>query len=80
MLVFIYVNDVLWVVYKEEEGVFIISDLLECFMLCIVNEISLVVNMVLEGLYQFGDVFCIQCEVEGFCYIIWYFDCLDVLV
>lgn len=79
-LVFVYINDELWIVWKEEEGVLVISNLLECFMFKIINEISLAVNIVLEGFYQLGDVFCIQCEVEGFCYIMYYFDCLDVLV
>lgn len=42
--------------------------------------INFEVNKVLEGLYLLNGVYCIQCEVEGFWCIIYYFDCFDVLV
>jgi aminopeptidase N len=36
-------------------------------------------NTRLEGLYKSGDIFCTQCEAEGFRHITWYFDRPDVL-
>ena len=35
-------------------------------------------NTALEGLYQSGDMFCTQCEAEGFRNITWYLDRPDV--
>lgn len=42
-------------------------------------EINLEVNIVFEGFYMLNGMYCIQCEVEGFCKIIYYFDCFDVM-
>ncbi len=36
-------------------------------------------NTALEGLYQSGDMFCTQCEAEGFRRITWYLDRPDVM-
>ena len=36
-------------------------------------------NMALSGLYKSGDMFCTQCEAEGFRHITWYLDRPDVL-
>ena len=36
-------------------------------------------NTALEGLYKSGDIFCTQCEAEGFRNITWYIDRPDVM-
>jgi len=36
-------------------------------------------NLALSGLYQSGDMFCTQCEAEGFRNITWYLDRPDVM-
>ncbi len=36
-------------------------------------------NTALEGLYKSGDMFCTQCEAEGFRHITWYADRPDVM-
>ncbi|HBC5016869.1 TPA: aminopeptidase N [Proteus mirabilis] len=75
----IFVNDVAWTHYKEENGKLIIDQLPEQFTLKIINEINPSANTALEGLYVSGDALCTQCEAEGFRHITYYLDRPDVL-
>jgi len=45
----------------------------------LVTEINPAANTALEGLYRSGDMFCTQCEAEGFRRITWFPDRPDVL-
>ena len=56
-----------------------ISDVGESFTLKIVNKIYPHKNTELEGLYKSGDIFCTQCEPEGFRRITPYLDRPDVM-
>ncbi|MGV3070146.1 aminopeptidase N, partial [Proteus mirabilis] len=49
----IFVNDVAWTHYKEENGKLIIDQLPEQFTLKIINEINPSANTPLEGLFAF---------------------------
>jgi len=49
------------------------------FKLTIVTEINPVENTSLEGLFKSGNVFCTQCEAEGFRRISYYLDRPDVM-
>ena len=51
----------------------------ESFTLKTVVEIKPQNNTALEGLYRSGDMFCTQCEAEGFRNITWYPDRPDVM-
>jgi len=56
-----------------------IFDVPESFTLKIVNKIYPHKNTELEGLYKSGDIFCTQCEPEGFRRITPYLDRPDVM-
>lgn len=49
------------------------------FELKIVNYISPVTNSALEGLYRSGDMYCTQCEAQGFRRITYFMDRPDVM-
>ncbi|MBV2142668.1 aminopeptidase N [Falsochrobactrum sp. TDYN1] len=51
----------------------------ERFVLEIVTEINPTTNRQLSGLYRSSDVYCTQCEAEGFRRITYYYDRPDVL-
>ncbi|QBY05819.1 aminopeptidase N [Thalassotalea sp. HSM 43] len=51
----------------------------QAFELTLVTEINPKDNTALEGIYKSGDVFCSQCEAEGFRRITYYLDRPDVL-
>ncbi len=51
----------------------------EPFCLTIVTQIEPHKNTALEGLYRSGDLFCTQCEAEGFRKITYYLDRPDVM-
>ncbi|WP_371189236.1 aminopeptidase N [Thalassotalea maritima] len=65
--------------YQLTDSNLVISDLAECHSLNIVTEIDPKGNSALEGIYKSGDVFCSQCEAEGFRRITYYLDRPDVL-
>lgn len=52
---------------------------LEEFEVCIVTEIDPKGNTALEGIYKSGDVYCSQCEAEGFRRITYFLDRPDVM-
>ena len=54
-------------------------DVPESFILKTEVEIKPQENTALEGLYKSGDMYCTQCEAEGFRNITWYLDRPDVL-
>ncbi|MBT5202179.1 MAG: aminopeptidase N [Gammaproteobacteria bacterium] len=56
-----------------------IPDVAEKFTFTSVVEIKPQDNLALEGLYRSGDMFCSQCEAEGFRNITWYMDRPDVM-
>ncbi|MEN4053558.1 aminopeptidase N [Sulfurimonas sp. NWX79] len=56
-----------------------ISNVPEAFKLKIINKIYPHKNTELEGLYRSGDIFCTQCEPEGFRRITPYLDRPDVM-
>ncbi len=49
------------------------------FELIVVNQLDPKSNKSLEGLYQSSDIYCTQCEAEGFRKITWYLDRPDVM-
>ncbi len=65
--------------YTVDEESLKISDVGESFTLKIVNKIYPHKNTELEGLYKSGDIFCTQCEPEGFRRITPYLDRPDVM-
>ncbi|MGD9639296.1 MAG: aminopeptidase N [Alphaproteobacteria bacterium] len=62
----------------DEKGLTILNPPAE-FTMTVENNIHPVKNTKLEGLYMAGDVFCTQCEPEGFRRITYYPDRPDVL-
>ena len=65
--------------YQIDEDLLSILDVPEAFELTTCVEIKPQENTALEGLYKSGDMFCTQCEAEGFRNITWYADRPDVL-
>lgn len=64
---------------KESDDTLILVDLPEEFSLEIVTLIQPQDNTALSGLYRSGDLFCTQCEAEGFRRITFYPDRPDVM-
>mgnify|MGYP006272547767 CR=1 FL=1 len=56
-----------------------ITDVPEAFVLHTVARIRPEENTALEGLYRSGNMYCTQCEAEGFRRITWYLDRPDVM-
>ena len=65
--------------YQINEDTLTIFDTPDTFELTSIVEIKPQENTALEGLYKSGDMFCTQCEAEGFRNITWYEDRPDVL-
>ncbi len=65
--------------FQAEEESLSIFDAPESFELKTSVEIKPQNNTALEGLYKSGDMFCTQCEAEGFRNITWYLDRPDVM-
>ena len=65
--------------YQINEDALTIFDTPDTFELTSIVEIKPQENTALEGLYKSGDMFCTQCEAEGFRNITWYEDRPDVL-
>lgn len=65
-------NDFLDFIFSDEGFIINIDE--DMFELEIYIEIDFKNNKVFEGLYLFGGVYCMQCEVEGFCCIIYFMD------
>ena len=65
--------------YRIEGNKLIVSDLPSSFSLSTEVEISPYENTRLEGFYRSGEIFCTQCEAEGFRNITWYLDRPDVM-
>ena len=65
--------------YQVEEDKLVIFDAPENFELTTIVEIKPEENTALEGLYKSGDMYCTQCEAEGFRNITWYLDRPDVM-
>ena len=65
--------------YQVEEDNLTLFDVPEAFELSTVVSIKPQENTALEGLYKSGDMFCTQCEAEGFRNITWYLDRPDVM-
>lgn len=65
--------------YELTDTLLILNHLPDQFELEIVTKINPFANQALEGLYISKDVFCTQCEAEGFRRITYYLDRPDVL-
>ena len=65
--------------YAISDSALTIFDVPESFILKTEVEIKPQENTALEGLYKSGDMYCTQCEAEGFRNITWYLDRPDVL-
>ena len=52
--------------YKKDEKSLTIPKVPERFTLHVVTEFSPAENTALSGLYKAGEIFCTQCEAEGF--------------
>ena len=65
--------------YRIDEDRLAVFDVPEAFELTTAVEIRPQDNTALEGLYKSGDMFCTQCEAEGFRKITWYEDRPDVM-
>ncbi|WNC70049.1 aminopeptidase N [Thalassotalea nanhaiensis] len=65
--------------YQLNESTLTIADLPEQFTLTITTQINPVANTALEGLYKSADVYCTQCEAEGFRRITYFLDRPDVM-
>ena len=65
--------------YDIDEESLTIKNVPEVFKLKIINKIYPHKNTELEGLYKSGDIFCTQCEPEGFRRITPYLDRPDVM-
>ena len=78
-LVSLKINQTDWTDFKLSEEGITLSNLPEDFELDIKNTISPVANTRLMGLYISNDLFCTQCEPEGFRAITYYPDHPDVM-
>jgi aminopeptidase N len=65
--------------YKVEDDSLTLFDVPDTFELETTVSIKPQENTALEGLYKSGDMFCTQCEAEGFRNITWYLDRPDVM-
>ena len=65
--------------YRIDKDRLEIFDVPDAFRLTTIVEIKPQDNTSLEGLYKSGEMFCTQCEAEGFRNITWYEDRPDVL-
>ena len=65
--------------YEITKSTLRIIDVPESFVLKTQVEIKPQENTALEGLYKSGDMYCTQCEAQGFRNITWYLDRPDVL-
>lgn len=65
--------------YAIDEDELTIHGVPDSFELRTVVEIKPQDNTALEGLYKSGDMYCTQCEAEGFRHITWYADRPDVM-
>ncbi|WOH37990.1 aminopeptidase N [Thalassotalea fonticola] len=65
--------------YQLSDSTLSIANLPEQFILTITTEINPVANTALEGLYKSADVYCTQCEAEGFRRITYFLDRPDVM-
>jgi aminopeptidase N len=65
--------------YKRDEKSLTLSNLPERFTLHVVTEFSPAENTALSGLYKAGEIFCTQCEAEGFRRITYFLDRPDNL-
>lgn len=65
--------------YTLEEGKLIIKELPDIFNLEIITQIKPQENTALSGLYRSQNVFCTQCEAQGFRRITYFLDRPDVL-
>ncbi|HSC61098.1 MAG TPA: aminopeptidase N [Rhizomicrobium sp.] len=65
--------------YKKDEKSLTIPKVPERFTLHVVTEFSPAENTALSGLYKAGEIFCTQCEAEGFRRITYFLDRPDNL-
>ncbi|HSM94621.1 MAG TPA: M1 family aminopeptidase, partial [Rhizomicrobium sp.] len=65
--------------YRKDNATLTIPHVPERFTLNIVTEFSPAANTALSGLYKAGDIFCTQCEAEGFRRITYFLDRPDNL-
>jgi aminopeptidase N len=65
--------------YSIDEDLLSLFDVPGSFELTTIVEIRPQDNTALEGLYRSGDMYCTQCEAEGFRNITWYQDRPDIL-
>ncbi|MDC0067629.1 aminopeptidase N [Gammaproteobacteria bacterium] len=65
--------------YQVEAAALSIFEAPDAFELSTTVQIKPQDNTALEGLYKSGDMFCTQCEAEGFRNITWYLDRPDVM-
>ena len=65
--------------YKKDDATLTIPNVPERFTLNIITEFSPAANTALSGLYKAGDIFCTQCEAEGFRRITYFLDRPDNL-
>jgi aminopeptidase N len=65
--------------YKRDEKSLTIPKVPERFALHVVTEFSPAENTALSGLYKAGEIFCTQCEAEGFRRITYFLDRPDNL-
>ena len=65
--------------YQVDEEALSIFEVPGAFELTTSVQIKPQHNTALEGLYKSGDMFCTQCEAEGFRNITWYLDRPDVM-
>ncbi len=78
-LVQLLVNGQAWPHVKIEPHGILLTQLPETFELTIVTKIDPSNNTALEGLYRAGDIYCTQCEAEGFRRITYWQDRPDVM-
>ncbi len=65
--------------FKVDQDELSLFDVPEAFELTTAVQIKPQDNTALEGLYKSGDMYCTQCEAEGFRNITWYLDRPDVM-
>ncbi|XOV89428.1 MAG: aminopeptidase N [Pseudomonadota bacterium] len=65
--------------FRIEDASLTLFDVPDNFVLKTQTAIKPQENTALEGLYKSGDMFCTQCEAEGFRHITWYLDRPDVM-
>lgn len=65
--------------YRVDDDELSVFEVPEQFELTTTIQIKPQDNTALEGLYKSGDMYCTQCEAEGFRNITWYLDRPDVM-